>query len=223
MGATVPGMKKLLIVCGLLLGTAGAQTAKARSQCDVGATKVASIQGSYWVYARWTQAAEFPNPSKEMKAGGSGKDYNANCPTYKIDFSLANGEYVFTGNSFNDIVNYSGLSLYDYVSSIDFYDNSGEGGVKTVGVTYNKSKSSFVIVTEKDDSFVNLPIGYRVDGGSLKPLYFEGKTYSIDLPNGAKMLEIYASSGAYTAWQYMKVDLGNNVLTLKHTYPFPSK
>ncbi|WP_155864624.1 hypothetical protein [Deinococcus ficus] len=202
---------------------ASSQTDKPKSKCDPRVTRTASVSGTSWVHGSWLEPAVFPKPSQEFKLGGPSQDYSIVCPTFRADFSNSTGEYTFKGSSFNDIVLYSGVSYYDNVTSIDFYDSSESGDdLRLVGLTYNKRTKKFELSTENPSAFINLPIGYRVNNGTLKPLYFEGKIYPIDLPADAKILEVYASPSKNTGWQYLKIDFSNNSVTLKRSYPFPS-
>lgn len=199
------------------------QAKKPQSKCDPKVNNIATVDGHGWAYGSWVEPASFPTPSKEYKLGGPFEDYSIVCPSHRADFKSSTGEYTFKGSSFNDIILYSGLSYFDNVSSVDFYEKSeGVDELTFVGITYNKSTSKFELTARNSSIFTDLPIGYRVDGGALKALYFEGKVYPIDLPSNAKVLEIYASPSKLTGWQYLKVDFTNNSVTLKRNYPFPT-
>lgn len=201
----------------------GSSVPSISSECDPGAVKVASIQGSGWVYSEWVQPAAFPNPSVKKSNGGAGKSISISCNNFKLNYNTSTGEYIFSGKSFDDMVNHSGISRYKQLSSIDLLDNSMSGDLATFGITFDPSIKKLKALGEKNEIFNGVSIGYRIDGGTLMPLFFEGKNYDLAIPDNAGTVEIYAMPSKHTAWQYFKLNMKSGELVLKASNPFPSK
>lgn len=204
-------------------GKAPMDLSRPKAECDPGAIHVNNIGGRGWVSATWYQDAVFPTPAQEFTRGQEDKFYNQTCPNFQVTFDPGKGEYVFRGKSFEDVLNYGGLGLYPNSSSISLIDESSFLQIANIGVTYDRSAGTFRTVGQNTSDFGLTAMGYRVDGGALQPLFFQGKIYDMVVPVGAKMLEVYAQPGQYTGWQYVKVDIAASTLTAERTYPFPEK
>lgn len=194
-----------------------------KAECDPGALSVNNISGTSWVSATWYQDAVFPTPAQRFTRGVSDGDYTQSCPNFDAAFDSRKGEFTFRGKTFDDVLNYGGLGRYTNSPSISLIDHSGFLQIAQIGLTYDRSTKTFKTVGDNTADFNLTAMGYRVDGGALMPLYFQGKISAMVVPAGANVLEVYAQPSQYTGWQYLKVDIAAGALTAQRTYPFPAK
>ena len=212
-----------VISAAVINANASSSTSYPASECAPGALRVVSSDGTGWIAAEWKQPASFPTPSRTMKVGGFNQDYFRVCPTFEAKYDHLTGEYVFRGQEFQNLIDHSGISRYNGASSIDLMDKKGSGQLVTLGIMYNKTSQSFQFKAENATNFAEATLGYRVNSGTLQPLYFEKELSDLILPASTRTLEIYAMPGQSTAWQYLKLDLQTNTLTLKRNFTFPQK
>lgn len=65
----------------------------------------------------------------------------------------------------------------------------------------------------------------KVDGGALKPLYFNNKATPLTYPKTAAVLDVYVKvdEGGYISWERVRIDLKRPQITLFEEATMPSK
>lgn len=68
-------------------------------------------------------------------------------------------------------------------------------------------------------------VGVKVDGGPIRPLYFNRKAQKISVPRSAKVVDIYAKGGPddFVSWQRVRMDLKGAVIRLYSKAAFPAR
>lgn len=68
-------------------------------------------------------------------------------------------------------------------------------------------------------------LGASLDGGSIRPLYYNAATTPIAIPPATKVVDIYVrlSEGALASWQRLTIDLARSSITTYESAKFPSK
>lgn len=175
---------------------------------------------------RYTDKAEFPNPSKEVlieirkmkkpvKICSLTVENTANSITIK---TKKRDTLAFLTNTFGDT---SPISLRGYAI--------GQDGLAVEGIKIN------ITMLDTDKTYnaeVGIPglmaknsaVGMRIDNGKLLPMYWPGGDWNkIEIPKKTRTLNFYLKSELDTNWQRVSVDLRSPTIKVYRKFPFPAK
>ncbi|AIK00679.1 hypothetical protein [Moraxella catarrhalis] len=230
-------MKKLFkfILIGLsFTGFAHAQPKK-DIVCDTVSLILNANNDSIKLYADWKKEASFPNPVKSDRAGYT--DYKLTCPN--ISITQNKGVIEMKSKDYETLLSH----FPDYRRKISLFDLSGyrypniQEDPYSFSVSINlenwEMKGAFLPVKEGDElSVLDMPtsgvVGYRVDGGELKPLIHNLKVHSYKSDfEQAKKIEIYVKAEskvgeAKTPVEALIIDKSNGSIKILNKHKFPS-
>jgi hypothetical protein len=200
----------LLSAISLCCSISSAEVPLVKVNCeDVKISTMTIKKNNFSFYAYWNEPTTFPNPPQSKKIGktsdGSFKPFRFSCPDFSVSFNgnVAEIKSVNFQSAIDRIGEFDRvIDLYHY--SFYRYPNIREG---LITVSYSFDLESFnlksSIYTSKegdnlDESIFtsDIPkqaiIGYKVDGGSLKPLLYDRKIshYKEDFTT-AEVVDIY--------------------------------
>lgn len=196
--------------------------------------------------AYWNEPAKFPNTPRYIEVGdsikSSIKNFRFSCP----DFSVSYDGYLaeIKAKDYNAVLDH--ISKYDY--DIDLYSYTWykykniREGIMYVSYGINlrdfNVKSRIYESKEGDDLdsrlyHENIPkeaiIGYKVDGGELKPLLYNRKIgYYLEDFKNARTIDIYNKypNDPFRVGETIKriyIDKNKGILRIYRNYPFPSR
>lgn len=194
------------------------------------------ILGSY------KEEVQFPNPPKTVYLGGG--ELNE-MQTFKIECPALSASYdgnVITLKS-NDYM--SIWKRVGVVSGIPFYSAFGykypsikvdpwSASLNFDPITFQvftNSERTYVIEEQKTSAFSSykdVVIGYKVDGGTLQPLLYDGKLQDNyqDVLRKANVIQLfYKSSASYRKPNYESIYINkpNGLIKIYREHPFPSE
>ncbi|KAB0650735.1 hypothetical protein F7P73_15720 [Acinetobacter bohemicus] len=196
--------------------------------------------------AYWNEPAIFPNTPQYVEIGDSTrskiKKFRFTCPDLSATYDGNTAE--IKAKSYDSILGY--ISEFDY--PVGLYSHSWykyeniKKGLMNVGYNFNikdfKIESWIYKSKEGDDlnlgiNYDHIPkeatIGYKVDGGELKPLLFNRKiSYYLDDLGVAKKIDIYHKypNDPFRVGESLKrihIDKENGVLRFYRNHSFPVK
>ena len=195
--------------------------------------------------AYWNDPGVFPDPPKYTEIGDSirskNKKFKIQCPDFSASYD-GNMAEVRSNNYNNVLTKFSRFDLEPHLYSISGYKypNIKQGFFNS---SYSINLNNFTLKTgiyelnEGEDFSDNLAktlsvkkdsiIGYKVDGGELKPLLYDRKVSLYqDEFKGAKTIDIFhkiSSSNIGVAIQRVFIDKENGILRIYSKAPFPTK
>lgn len=243
-------MKKLLLL-GLLINVfhlAHAETAipTVKVNCeDVKLSIHPTMQSSLSFSAYWNDKGNFPQPPKYTEIGDSNKSvirkFKFECPLLKVSYDGSVAEISSTDYSaVLDRISPYDLELDLFSISGYKYPNIEKGFMNSsykIDIKNFDIKTSIYSLTEGQDFAEDILkysaikkdsiIGYKVNGGELKPLLYDRKVsdYKNDFKS-AKTIDIFhkvASMNVGVIVQRIFIDKDNGILRIYKKYPFPQK
>lgn len=196
-----------------------------------------SIATELKVVPFWKNPAVFPNPPTEGSAGKDGQPYRIECPLLSVS---DDGNVIeIKANSYKQLLEF----IPKYASELNFYGESGyrypniREGFYFNGYSYdiheNKFKASIYELKEGSDLSKNtslifdvpskLVLGYKVDGGPIKPLIYDRKVsrYKSDFRN-ANVIDIYQKLDKPMVMERLTIDKQNGLIRMYRSSEFPS-
>ncbi|CAM3309386.1 hypothetical protein DEDE109153_10740 [Deinococcus deserti] len=104
-----------------------------------------------------------------------------------------------------------------------------------IGIGFNKAGTKFIIEDEgmygnelsragNPIFFKDVAIGVKVDDGALTPVWYDGQFSRFNFDASVnKTLDIFVTTGTYTRFERVNLDLNANSFTIwkKHEFPRP--
>jgi hypothetical protein len=209
--------------------------------CSTLGLSIDGRNGDARIVAYWQNKGVFPNPSTESSYGDKEsaiqKEFNIDCPDIIISYD---GNEVAVGGSSLDfiaskIMPLSSIPIPLYNVSGYRYPNIKQGFFsRSYGFDIQKYEliSDFRALRQgaKVTGFQFLGmhdpvIGYRINGGDLKPLLFDGfvSDFKSDMKS-ADLIDIYNKTGDdNTVFQRISISKKANKITLFKRFAFPEK
>ncbi|MEQ1309618.1 hypothetical protein [Acinetobacter bereziniae] len=242
-------MKKILL--GALLAVSGFANAETslplvKVNCDDVKLSLNTVMDNKLNFgAYWNDAGVFPNPPKYTEIGDSVrskiKKFKIQCPNFSASYD-GNIAEIKSDNYEAVLAKFSKFDLDPKLYSISGYKypNIKEGFMNSsysIDLNSFSLKTSIYDLVEGEDFNDNLRktisvkkdsiIGYKVDGGELKPLLYDRRvsSYKNDF-SSAKTIDIYhkiSSSDVGVVIQRIFIDKENGVLRIYRKSPFPTK
>lgn len=194
--------------------------------------------------AYWNDEGTFPNPPKYTEIGDTHlskiKKFRIECPDFSASYDgnvaeikAKEGAGIFARISgYDKQLNLFSISGYKYPNIKQGFFNSSY----SINLDDLILKTSIYEIKQGDDLNNDILkyhsikkdsiIGYKIDGGELKPLLYDRKVSNyIDDFNRAKTIDIFhkiSSSNAGVIIQRIFIDKENDVLRIYAKSPFPS-
>lgn len=242
-------MKKIifLVFLPVTVTYANVEVPLAKVNCDDVKLSINTTKDNRFNFvAYWNEAAVFPNTPKYIEIGDSNKSqmkkFRFQCPDLivKYDGNIAEIKAKDYDSILNNISRFDySVGLYSY--SWYKYKNIREGFMH-VGYGFNIKDfyiESWIYKSKEGDDLNNgihhdnIPkeavVGYKINGGELKPLLFNKKIdYYLDDFNSADTIDVYHRypNDQFRVGETLKrIHIGKKegVLRFYRNYPFPSK
>lgn len=213
--------------------------------CDNLTVFMTSSRFGLEVKASWKVEGNFPNPSKVVNVGdshGSSSPFSIECPDVSIDYD--GNRLRMQGDNLKSVTD----RIYTSVTTggIDFFRSTWYEyphlrmglksdyyglNLKTLriynGISQLKDRNSFES-RHPSKSHYKVVIGYKVDGGALKPLVYEGKVRSyVKEFSKAQTIDIFHKNPEALSKgkgvERLFIDKNNGVLEVYKNYDFPEK
>lgn len=215
--------------------------------CDSAKLRVSYDRGEELnVSVYWIEKANFPNPEQHLTAGDLSNTglttFNIKCPDFSASYdgntlSVKSESFdkslSLIKNPVSSSLNlfYRGWYKYPAIKQ-DYQSTSYSFDVKSYNLysgMYKVKEGAAVSGLYSIDIPSTAVIGYRVDGGALKPLLYNRtvSAFKKDMKS-ADLIDIYhkyrdTSYGVNAKIQYIHIDKSNGILSLSKVNPFPDK
>ncbi|WP_189066910.1 hypothetical protein [Deinococcus seoulensis] len=201
--------------------SAAGQTAKC-STLDIGS----------FLFLSFDTVATFPNPSESITRSFSQESFNFNQCGYSI--SSDKNKLSIKAKSLNDLFRLvnsrsPGYKIFSFAAaSISGYKYpSIKEGFFYYPVNINIDTTTRRVTGEdKSSGFLDdTSIGYKINGGPLKPFYYEGRFQPFSYPSGIQNLNFYILPSDFStdSVQRIQVDFLNSAISIWNMHSFPAK
>lgn len=199
----------------------------------------------FYANATWEEPAAFPNPTKKLSVGSQSRytqeGFEFECPQLYVKYDK--NKLTVKANTVEDALDvltskydrYFDLYFYGWYTypsiregynstsySINLYDYSLKSGYKRVGEGQDVKGYDF------RDIDSDVVIGYKVDGGKLKPVLYDQKVswYTGDMAD-ANIIDIYHKHDDKgfkidEKVQRIHMDKSKGLVEIYRKYPFPT-
>lgn len=226
-------MKKIALLLPLLVLSVSAMAQHPQPNCEnVQLVLRTQQEDNFNIKATWKTKSDFPNAPETITVGdtfpktSNDPSFNINCPNFKATYDgnvleAKSSSYEEVLEHINELLGQT-IRLYSYTSYV--YPNIK---VRSVTDTYNFSLKNLELKKPSLYFTDDIVIGYKVDGGKLKPLLYNGEVggYKPDFQN-ANTIDIYHKNPKAQSEgkeiQRIFIDKNNGVLKIYKKYDFPS-
>lgn len=167
--------------------------------------------------SRWVKPAKFPTPSETLEITG---DFKITCP----DFTLTQSPdgITMSGKDFKALSMHmkSGFLIGQHRG----IPENNPAAKPTIGTyfAYFKADASLEFTSVLFGVKFPFVAGYKINGGPITPLVFEGKMYPLPYQRG-DTIEIFSVAGPNTLLEYVKIDTKAISIEARVKHPFPDK
>lgn len=235
-------MKKLFVICSLIATGFVSTVGYAKTiikDCDEAVIQFSNIGSHIGLKTTWKKNATFPNPAK---TGTVEQDYQVQCTGISVTSTSQMIE--IKADSYDDIIKH--LKHYVQGQKIKIFDNAGFVHPTIQARPYSYSLKIDLEKLVLEDWFANrkqlddnskifsmiVPesgvVGYKADGGDLKPLIYDGKVHEYQQAFAtANHLMIFVKTGnknedSKSSFEALEIDKANGILRIYKKYQFPN-
>lgn len=180
----------------------------------------------------YSSLAQFPEPSRSVTLnflleGGDAPSSPVTLCGFRFEPARAKGMLTVTSGKLNDF-----SRIYR-----DGFEDTGVIVVENTfrhqssGVTNRASRLTFdpktfaLNYTNPRTALADFTVGVKIDGGPIKPLFYQGRASVITVPKSARVVDVFIKPAADTVafWEYLRIDLRQPSIQFQRKTAFPAK